>query len=131
MPLLEPSDLTAFADIPLAKAYAMIEDAEAVAARLAPCIADENFVHAAAAKAILRGAVLRWNEAGSGAINQVSSGPFQMSTDNRQQRRGMFLPSEISELQALCRTSRVGLSEMDLIPSSTDSWPPPDGWWPA
>lgn len=131
MPLLSPEDLTAFdSAIPFEKALAMIEDAEAVAARLAPCILVDGFEHVGAAKAILRGAVLRWHEAGTGAMSQVSSGPFQMSTDTRSPRRGMFLPSEIAELQALCRDGKPGLSEMDTMPAQDAVWPPPDGWWP-
>ena len=106
MVFLVPGDLSAFATIDEAKATAMIEDAEAMAALAAPCIAEEGFSDdatlVAGVKAILRGAVLRWNEAGSGAVTQQAAGAFQQSIDTRQQRRGMFWPSEIAELRDLC-----------------------------
>lgn len=107
---LEPSDLAAFAEIDQAKAQAMIDDAEAMAALAAPCLSDSTFqgddARRAAVKAILRGAVLRWHEAGSGALTQKTqtAGPFNNSEsyDTRQQRRGMFWPSEITQLRDMC-----------------------------
>jgi hypothetical protein len=102
---LTPHDLTAFATIPEAKALAMIEDALALAARVAPCIADEDFAHAGAAKALLRGAILRWNEAGSGSLQSESLDDYSYTQDTRQPRRGLFWPSEITQLQELCSTS--------------------------
>jgi hypothetical protein len=105
--LIEVSDLTPFApDIDEAKAQAMIEDALALAAKAAPCILEDDFAYAGAAKAILRGAILRWNDAGSGALSaqSVTVGPFANSTsfDTRTRRRSLFFPSEITDLQALC-----------------------------
>lgn len=101
---LAPADLAPFATIDATKAQAMIDDALAMAATWAPCILESTFTKEAAAKAILRGAILRWNEAGTGALQQQSVGPFGMQVDTRQQRRGMFWPSEIQQLQALCGT---------------------------
>lgn len=100
---LTPDDLAPFADIPPAKAEAMIEDALAQALLVAPCITDDAFALAAAAKSILRGAVLRWHDAGNGAVQQATAGPFGQTVDTRQARRGMFWPSEIEQLQKLCR----------------------------
>lgn len=105
---LDPSDLAPFADIESGKALAMIDDALARAGRIAPCILTEEFEHAAAAKAILRGAILRWHEAGSGILSQQGAGPFQQSLDTRQPRKSMFWPSEIRELQELCAESASG-----------------------
>ena len=102
---LVPDDLTPFAEIPEVKALAMIEDAMALAARVAPCLMEDSFQYEAAARAILRGAILRWHEAGSGALQSEGIGPYNYTTDNRQTRKGMFWPSEITELQALCSTS--------------------------
>lgn len=113
---LTPDDLAPFAEIPLAKAEALIEDAIALAARVAPCILDEDFAHAGAAKAILREAILRRNEAGTGAITQQGAGPFQMTVDNRQARRAMFRPDEISQLQDLCRESKPAAFAIDTAP---------------
>ncbi|MGV0634491.1 hypothetical protein ABQE69_09050 [Mycolicibacillus trivialis] len=102
-------DLTPFApDLDEDKAQALIGDALAMAARIAPCILDEGFPYADAAKAILRGAVLRWNDGGAGVYKQVQSGPFQETIDTRQARKSLFFPSEISELQAMCGIQRAG-----------------------
>ena len=104
---LAPADLAPFATIEEAKAQAMIDDALALAARVAPCILEDTFEHAAAAKAILRGAVLRWHEAGSGALQARTVGAVSEQVDTRQQRRGMFWPSEISDLQRLCAEAQA------------------------
>lgn len=113
---LVPEDLAPFAEIPSVKAEAMIEDALALAARVAPCILEDDFAHEAAARAILRGAILRWHEAGSGAMQSEGIGPYNYTTDTRQTRRGMFWPSEITDLQALCSTSGpAGAFAVDTI----------------
>ena len=104
---LEIEDLAPFAIIDRAKAQAMIEDAEAMALLAAPCITAEAFTNQAAVKAILRGAVMRWAEAGSGALQAQTAGPFGQTLDTRQERRGMFWPSEIVQLQGLCATGAV------------------------
>lgn len=108
--LLQPGDLTAFVDIDPAKALAMIEDIEAVATLAAPCIAEDDFraddAYRGAAKAILRQAVLRRNEAGTGAVTQAGAGPFQQTIDNRNPVRGLLWPSEIAQLRDLCAQYR-------------------------
>ncbi len=127
-------DLRPFApDIDEAKAEAMIADAVAIAASIAPCILDDSFVHAAAAKAILRGAILRWNEQGSGALsaNSETVGPFgrTLSMDTRTPRRAMFQPSEITTLQRLCRTAgRGGAYTIKLGGEDDDSGGPGPMW---
>ena len=98
-----PADLDPFnPGIDPEKAQAMIDDALALAARVAPCILEDDFAYPAAAKAILRGAVLRWEDSGTGALQAQTAGPFGQTLDTRQPRRGMFWPSEITELQKLC-----------------------------
>src|SRR5690606_31694047 len=81
-------------------------DAEATAALAAPCITTAEFqadeTYFAGVKAVLRGAVLRWHDAGSGVLTQQGAGPFQQSTDTRTIRKGMFWPSEIADLRDLC-----------------------------
>jgi hypothetical protein len=101
---LVPEDFVPFADIPTAKAQAMIEDAVALAARVAPCILADEFTHDTAARAILRSAILRWNDAGSGAMTTESVDDYSGTVDTRQPRRSLFWPSEIEQLQDLCRT---------------------------
>lgn len=106
MDLLEIADLAPFATIDDAKAEAMIEDAVAMATMAAPClavVADLSPQQIAAAKALLRGAVLRWNDIGSGALAAQAAGPFSQSVDTRQVRRSMFWPSEITALQDVCK----------------------------
>lgn len=117
---LTPADLAPFADIDEARALAMIEDAMALAARVAPCITETDFAYDAAARAIIRGAILRWNEAGTGALQQQQAGPFGQTIDTRQQRRGMFWPSEIEQLQDLCRTAtESGAFTVDSVATGT------------
>lgn len=114
---ITPADLAPFADIDEAKANAMIVDALARAAVIAPCILSNDFEHTDAAKAIIRGAILRWNDAGSGAIvsESVAKGPFTHSqtVDTKQARRSMFWPSEIDELKSLCSAASDGAFSID------------------
>ena len=111
---LDVDDLAPFATIDTAKAAAMIEDAEAMALLAAPCIAADGFAYGTAVKAILRGAVLRWNDSGSGALQAQTAGPFGQTLDTRQERRGMFWPSEIVALQSLCADSQGGVYSVSL-----------------
>lgn len=105
---MTPADLANFADIAPAKAQDMIDDALALAETVAPCITTPTFTYPQAAKAILRAAILRWNEAGTGAMTQESVDDYSGTTDTRQPRRGMFWPSEITQLQGLCRQAGEG-----------------------
>lgn len=133
--ILTLDDLEPFADIDPDKAQAMIDDAMAMAMRVAPCLADDDFAYADAAKAILRGAILRWNDAGSGALSQQGAGPFQVTYDTRQHRRGMFWPSEIEQLQDLCRDGDLqgAAFTIDTTPAAASGgfWSGPDTWVPA
>lgn len=119
-------DLTPFAPgLDPVKAQAMIDDALALAARVAPCIKDEDFQYPDAAKAVLRGAILRWNDSGNGAVSQQSAGPYSQTIDTRTTRRSMFWPSEITELQALCQeTQEAKAYSVDTAPSFTSLHPP-------
>lgn len=113
---ITPDDLEPFAEIDVGKAVAMIDDALAMAAMVAPCILEDDFAQDGAAKAIIRGAILRWNDAGTGAYQQKSVGSVQVSMDTRTERRSMFWPSEITQLQRLCETSRSGAFTIDTTP---------------
>lgn len=117
------TDLTPFADIEPVKAQAMIDSAMARAARVAPCIRDATLGddNAAAAMSVIRDAILRKNEAGSGALQAQQAGPFGQTFDNRQPYRVLFWESEIKELQAICRdhaglAPRRGAFSVDLAP---------------
>lgn len=140
------SDLTPFAEIPEAKAAEMIADAESQAILTAPCItsltetppaetAPERQLReakAGAVKAILRAAILRWNDAGSGAVQTEVTGPFSTMAVP-QARRSMFWPSEIADLQAICKDRDAGKAfEVDTAPpdSGRGYWSAPDLWTP-
>jgi hypothetical protein len=129
---LTVDDLAPFATIDTAKAEAMIDDAEAMALLAAPCIAADGFAYGTAVKAILRGAVLRWNDSGSGALQAQTAGPFGQTLDTRQERRGMFWPSEIVSLQSLCADSQGGVYSTSLAgPTRADGyWSQPNVWTP-
>lgn len=137
-PILKPEDLAAFADIERNKAIGMIADVEAMAALAAPCITKPEFredeVLMAAAKAIIRQAVLRRNEAGTGALTQVGAGSFQMSTDTRSPSRGLLWPSEITQLRELCEQfSNTGKDQAFMV-NMVPEFPPdlssrPDLWF--
>lgn len=105
---IAPSDLAPFAEIAEAKALAMIADALAMARLVAPCIDGSTFAYPDAALAIIRGAILRWNEAGTGVKTSHSEtvGPFGHSESYQQPvRRALFWPSEIDQLKKLCADS--------------------------
>lgn len=96
-------------DLPAEQVEVLIRDGLALARRVAPCIDEPDFKYGDAAAAIIRGAILRWAESGSGGITQrqTTAGPFSqnLSFDNRQSRRSLFFPSEITELQDLCKAN--------------------------
>ena len=115
-------DLTPFAEIDAAKAQTMIDDASALAVLAAPCLGAEpsetqpplTVVQLAAVKAILRGAIVRWNDSGSGALSGQTAGPFGQTLDTRTPRRSMFYPSEIAQLRDICGgTSPSGAFSID------------------
>lgn len=111
---LSAADLTPFAEIESFKAEAMIADAEAMAVLAAPCIKVAGFTNTAALKAILRGAVLRWHDSGSGAFQSQQMGPFGVQYDTRHERRAMFRPEEIVALQNLCSANHGGVYSVSL-----------------
>lgn len=109
MDLLTVDDLTPFATIDGDKAAAMVADAVALATQFAPCLAgDVTDAQVAAAKAVLRAAVLRWNDTGTGAVTSQTAGPYGQTIDTRQPRRTLFWPSEITALQRICQGTDDG-----------------------
>lgn len=134
MALIEITDLAAFADIEASQATAMIADAVALAVLVAPCLGDEGGLtdhQKAAAKAILRGAILRWNDTGTGAFQSQAAGPYTVQMDTRQQRRAMFWPSEIEQLQEVCSGGvNGGAFTIDTAPFMSP-WDPIHDWLTA
>lgn len=107
-------------NIDAAKATLMITDALAMAEVFAPCIFEPGFTKTAAAKAIIRGAILRWNEqgaAGSVSTTKVAGGyTVSQTVDTKQVRKVAFWPSEITDLQSLCGSSQVQAFTIDTYP---------------
>lgn len=91
---------------------AMVAAANAKAARIAPCLVSTDPAPSAEllaeAKLVLIGAVQRWTDAGSGALSQrtQTAGPYSNTeTIDTRQRTGYNLwPSEITQLQDLCKS---------------------------
>lgn len=128
---LSVADLLPFEpDIDEGKAQQMIDDATALAVLAAPCIDAADFTKTAAVKAILRGAILRWNEAGTGALQAQQAGPFGQTLDTRQQRRGMFWPSEIVQLQSLCSGGSSYTTSLAGPDVEAGYWSQPNVWTP-
>ena len=125
MAFLTPDDLSAFTETAISetKALTMIEDATALATLAAPCLAveaDLTATQTAQVRAVLRGAILRWVDAGSGALQSQQAGPFGQTLDTRQPRKGMFWPSEIQQLQNICGGSdSTGIYGVDTVGSTT------------
>lgn len=109
MAFLTREDLDPFVTIEAVKAEAMIADAEAQAAMAAPCLSEPGQLtdaQRAAVLAILRRAVIRWDETGTGVVTQQSAGVFSQSIDTtRSAPRGLFWPSEIAALQDICKAA--------------------------
>lgn len=128
MQLLTPADLAPFADIEPAKAKEMIDDALSLAVLVAPCLdfdsgVELNQTQLQIVKAVLRRAVLRWHEVGTGVVTQQTSGPFSQTVDTtRSGSKSLFWPSEIADLQAVCRAAgaapdRNGAFAVDTVPT--------------
>lgn len=104
----------------------MVAGANAKASRVAPCLtwtgeeADmptptEDQI--AEARLVLLGAVKRWAEAGAGALQSQSAGPFAQTVDTRQRVGFNLWPSEIEQLQDICKGENSGAFSVDTAPS--------------
>lgn len=126
----------------LEKLPELIGDILAQAAIVAPCLEAADFSYARAAKAVLREAVLRRLDAGTGAVTtqHQGTGPFQHSEtiDNRA-NRGILRPNDIRELQLLCtlqsgaaddlQAGALNLDPQDGIPLTGRLVDRPDLWF--
>ena len=110
-----------------------IEDAEAMALLAAPCLSGAlSAEQSAGLRAILREALMRWKDVGTGAVTQQQAGPWMQSIDTTKQRRGMFWPSELDQLRALCGTRTLRAFDIDTMPPDAASgyWATPNTWVP-
>lgn len=124
-------------DLPTAlRSVDMIEDmiagANAKASRVAPCLtATETTMptvdQLAEARLVLLGAVKRWAEAGSGALQSQTAGPFSVGLDTRQRTGFNLWPSEITALQEIC-TGDSGGTVYSISLAGPDR---EDGYWSA
>lgn len=105
------TELIAVSDLPSAIREAelvdlMVDGANAKAIRVAPCLAATSpaptATQLAEARLILAGAVSRWVEVGTGALQQQTAGPFGMTVDTRQRGGWNLRPNEIADLQSIC-----------------------------
>lgn len=109
---------------------AMVDGANAKAARVAPCLSgtgDEAPTddQLAEARLVLIGAVRRWSESGAGAYTTQTNGPFSVATDTRQRTGYNLWPSEIESLQDICSTGTEGRQafSIDTVPTSSNHMP--------
>lgn len=97
-----PDDVAAHA-----MAETWVNGANARASRVAPCLAATTPAptadQLAEAKLVLIGAVIRWSQAGSGAFQSKTVGPMSVTVDNRQRGGYNLQPSEITQLQDICK----------------------------
>ena len=118
------ADLQKFdADLETATAGDMIRTAWVRALRFAPCLKEEDFDDEAdleIVKDVLRGAILRWAERGSGAVTQRNAGEYGETL--KASDTALFRPQEIRDLQSLCSGYRKrGLATtISTIPTGYD-----------
>ena len=62
---------------------------------VAPCIDDDDFRTLEPAKAIIRGAIIRWHESAQGELTGRTALGFSQTLDTRVPRRSMYWPSRI------------------------------------
>lgn len=134
MDLLIPSDLgTTGADS--ATVDALVAGANAQAVRIAPCLATsaDPGVYAEA-RMVLIGAVNRWLQAGNGAVQSQTAGPYGLTVDTRSGRTGYSLwPSEVATLRELCAADGDSDDQDAFMVDMTTDFPPslatrPDLW---
>ena len=130
---ITPAELRAYGlDITDETAELFIRDAVAMAVTIAPGLktADQDTQDAAAG--VIRGAIVRWGEAGAGGISsrlQVA-GPFTQQEAYRQ-RTSMFFPSEEALLKRLADSASRRVYSVDMLPDEVHEpyrdWP---STWP-
>jgi hypothetical protein len=123
------ASIITFDDLPAAMQSAelvdvMLAGANARAARVAPCLVATDPAptedQLAEAKLVLIGAIGRWVQAGTGAFQTETVGPFGVSVDTRQRSGYNLWPSEITGLQDICKNGELsGAFDIDTVGCST------------
>lgn len=122
--LITAEDVEPFTDIDERKLAGMIAHVTARAISVAPCLAtatDEQVL--ASAKAILLQAILRWHDTDTGIVTTQTAGVFSQTTTPLKavaepvvRRSGLLWPSEITDLQSLCKAGGGGAYSVDALP---------------
>ena len=109
---------------------AMVAGANAKASRVAPCLVATDPPPSEGAldeaKLILLGAIKRWVEAGSGALQSQTAGPFSAVQDTRQRTGFNLWPSEIQQLQDICAS---GVKAKAFSVDAAPAWSGPHMPW--
>lgn len=93
-----------------------IAGANARAVRVAPCLGSAPTEdQLAEAKLILVGAIIRWSQAGAGALQSQTAGPFTEVFDTRQRGGFNLWPSEITQLQDICKSRSNAAYAVDTV----------------
>lgn len=105
---------------------AMLNGANAKAARVAPCLVNTDTPPTAdqlsEARLVLIGAIRRWSEAGAGALQSESVDDYTRTIDTRQRSSGYNLwPSEIKQLQDICATMDTSSGAFSFSPSCSST----------
>jgi hypothetical protein len=104
----------------------MVAGANAKASRVAPCLTwtgtpdtepAPSADQLAEAKLVLVGAIKRWSEASSGALQAQQAGPFGQTIDTRQRTGYNLWPSEIESLQSICALGRASGGAFSITPT--------------
>jgi len=101
-------------DTPDEELQILIEDAEALAALYAPCITSPTFKQTAAAKAIIRKAVIydvKAQEEGNN-IAKESTGPYSVDYATPTRSGALFSKAQIEALKALCPAVSSGMASI-------------------
>ena len=123
--ILEAADVPASVQQQLGERFELaLRGLNANASRVAPCLVSSTPAPTEEqldeAKLILLGAIQRWAEAGAGALQQQTAGPFSMTVDTRQRGGYKLWPSDISQLQDICKDITAGKAySIDITPVSS------------
>lgn len=105
-----------------------LDGANASAARVAPCLVSTDPAPTQGqldeARLTLVGTISRWAEAGAGALQSQSAGPFGQTIDTRVKTGYNMWPSEIERLQAICKNGKAAAFSVDTAPGGA-----PDRDW--
>ena len=117
MALLTVEDIrSSLPDTPDEELEILIEDAEAIAALYAPCITSPVFKQKAAAKAIIRKAIIydvQSQEEGSNVAKETT-GPYSVDYRTPTRSGTFYSKAQVEALKALCPAASAGISSIQF-----------------